>query len=74
MANLIPMQFDKDSGRVVLSHKHQCGGGGNLPPGCLSVCGYVHEQTTAASIWLIEHNRNTSFFVTQIFNDVGEQI
>ena len=52
MANLIPMQLDKDTGRTVLSRQGLGSGGvGNLPAGFFQTMGYVHVEAVVSNAW-----------------------
>jgi len=62
MANLVPVNLDKDTGKLVA--KGTPGGVG--PPG--SVVGYLHIQTTATTTWIVPHNAETTNVIVQIYD------
>lgn len=71
MANLVPLQLDKDTGRIVA--KGITGiGGPDLPLGCFFTCGYVFTQTLASNVWLVTHNTGLSKGLVQIYDDMNK--
>lgn len=59
--NLVPLHVDKETGRIVASHRSGI-------PLAGSSEGYVFEQLVASDTWLIEHNLNSGFFIHQVFD------
>lgn len=76
MSNLVPVLFDKDTGRKILSSQGFGGGGGaGIPPGFHIVIGYHHVQTTPALVWHIHHNAHTDNIVyTGVFDSGRDMV
>ncbi len=72
MANLVTVQFDKDTGQFVLGKGH---GGGGIPAGFDFVIGYHHVQSVASNTWNIHHNGNTmKIAVSGIFDTTNSWV
>lgn len=63
MANLIPLNLDKDTGEIVAR--------GGIPPGRVGT-GYLYEQLVPAATWTIPHNGNSDRVLVQIYDETGE--
>lgn len=63
MANLVPINLDKDTGRLVAR-----GGGLGGPP----ASGFLFEQLVASDSWTVPHNKLNDRVIVQVYDDVGE--
>ena len=77
MANLVPLQLDKDTGRIVAKGIPGTGGGPpsvgpELPLGCFFTCGYIFTQIFASDAWLVSHNTGLSKGLVQIYDDMNK--
>jgi hypothetical protein len=68
--NLIPIQLDKNTGRLIASTE----GFSEGRSGFDGVVGYVHQQPVPSTIWYVEHNGQTDNILTQIYEMDGTQI
>lgn len=59
--NLVPLQIDKETGKVVASHH-------GVPFSLGGAIGYIHEQTTTELIWTITHNVGSIMLLPQVFD------
>ena len=66
--NLIPLNLDKNTGKVV-AHGVQA-----VPPQFDPAYGYIHLQPVVSDVWTIIHDGATDNIITQIFATSGEQI
>lgn len=67
MANLVPLQIDKDTGRIVAK----------IIPGTVSGSvglPFFFHQPTPILTWNIIHNKNTKKFMVQIFDETTFQV
>ena len=64
MSNLMDMYVDKDTGKV-RAKKSGKGKGAE---------GYLHEQDTAALLWEIKHNADTTLLIQQIYDENMVQV
>lgn len=72
MANFIPIQIDKDTGRQVASRRGL--GLGVLPTGFFLTMGYAHVEAVVSSLWIIPHGADLLHYQIQIFDDSGNLI
>ncbi len=66
MANLIQLNLDKDTGRIVARGRVIDISGPQL------ASGFLYEQTTPATVWNVPHNQNNDRVLVQIYDEVGE--
>lgn len=66
MANLIPLNIDKDTGKIVAR--------GSAVGQRIVASGFLFEQIVASSTWNIPHDRKNDRVVVQVFDDVGEKV
>lgn len=71
MANLIPINLDKDTGQLVAKGGVSGGGGG---PGGPFASGYLHLQTVSQVTWIVSHNGGTENVVVQIYDNSGDLV
>ncbi len=63
MANLVPLNIDKDTGDIVAR-----GGAVQSQAGR----GFLYEQLAPSGIWTISHNEDTDKLLAQVYDDSGE--
>ena len=78
MANLVPLQLDKDTGRIVASDISGTGGGGggggDLPVGCFQTCGFIFNQLSVTDTWFVSHNTGLTKGQIQVFDSLNRLI
>jgi len=72
MANLIPIQLDKDTGLQVASRSGL--GLGNIPPGFFPLAGYLHEELIVSDTWVVAHGATLLNYQVQVFDSTGNLI
>lgn len=65
MANLVPLNLDKDTGQIV-ARGGSIGSNGNVARG------YLYEQLTPAAVWPIPHAGSNDKVLVQVYDDTGE--
>jgi hypothetical protein len=76
VANLVPLNLDKDTGRIVALDGVSSGGssGSDLPLGCFETCGYIFTQVSPTNTWMVTHNTGLSNGHVQIFDNTNRYI
>jgi len=69
MANLVPLQIDKDTGEIVAKGIVVTGGSGSGSGGGL---GYLYERVVATSTWSINHGLDSTQVLVQVYDETGE--
>ena len=59
MTNLVPLHIDKDTGELVATP---------ISSGTPLAQGHLHTQTTPATVWVINHGRNTDQVLVQVYD------
>lgn len=67
--NLIPILLDKVTGKYVASKTGFTGGGGGS-----NTTGYRHNQTVPDTLWTVQHNKQSEYFICQVFDMNGDEI
>ena len=73
MANLVRLNFDKITGKMVAGGDIESGGGGPSGPTGIAE-GYLHVQSVASDLWTINHFAGTSLLLIQIFDSASNLI
>ena len=68
MANLVPLNIDKDTGRIVARFRPF--GPGFGPP--FGGTGFLYEQFVPSDDWVVAHNQENDRVLVQIYDDTGE--
>lgn len=71
MANLVPLQLDKETGRIFA--RGGAGGGGSGGSGGTS-SGFLFTQTTPIQTWSIAHNEGNTKALVQVYDTLGHLI
>lgn len=65
MANLIPLNLDKDTGKIIA----RGGRGGGL--GSDTAGGFLFEQLAPSDTWNVPHNQENDRVLVQIYDETG---
>ena len=69
MANLVPLNIDKETGKIVARGRPF---GGGSPGGAGQGTGYLFEQIVDSDVWNIPHGQENDRVVIQVYDEVGE--
>lgn len=70
MANLVRLNFDKDTGKIVAG-----GNVGSSPGGPVTTSdGFLHIQDVASNLWTIQHFAGTDLLLIQVFDSANNLV
>ena len=72
MANLVRLNLDRDTGRIVAGGTVESGGGSGGP--VVTSDGYLFTQGVASDLWTINHFAGTTNLLIQIFDSANNLV